>query len=373
MSTENEVLFEARNHVGLITLNRPAALNALSHTMVRETYTQLQAWARDTSIYAVVVKGAGGKAFCAGGDVRAVRASFIASTSMHREFFVEEYRLDHFIHRYPKPYIALMDGIVMGGGMGIAQGASLRVATDRTRMAMPEVAIGFFPDVGASFFLSRLPAALAAYLGLSGTTIAGADAVYARLADLYVPNAALNGLDSALATLHWGSNHAADIHRVVRALQAGDSPKPGLADLRPPIDLHFSHADIPSVMESLRTESRPAYAEWAGQTLATMTKRSPLMMAVTARQLERGRTMNLADCFRMELGMLRHSMEQGDFMEGVRAVLVDKDNAPQWNPARIEEVTEEMIAAFFRDTWTGATHPLADLDANDSGTLVRSA
>jgi enoyl-CoA hydratase/carnithine racemase len=248
----HEVLFEARNHVGLITLNRAAALNALSHTMVQEMYTQLRAWARDVSIYAVVVKGSGNKAFCAGGDVRAVRASFIASTNMHREFFVDEYRLDHFIHRFPKPYIALMDGIVMGGGMGIAQGASLRVVTDRTRMAMPEVAIGFFPDVGASFFLSRLPAALAAYLGLSGTTIGGADAVYAGLADLYVPGAALDGLDTALAALRWGSDHAADIHGVVRALRAGDSPRPALADLRPAIDLHFSHLDIQSVTESLR-------------------------------------------------------------------------------------------------------------------------
>jgi enoyl-CoA hydratase/carnithine racemase len=187
--------------------------------------------------------------------------------------------------------------------------------------------------------------------------------VYAGLADLYVSNAALNELDNALATLHWGSNHAADIHGTVRALRAGDAQKPALADLRPAIDLHFSHSDIPAVMESLRTESRAAYAEWAGHTLATMTKRSPLMMAVTARELERGRSMKLADCFRMELGMLRHSLEQGDFMEGVRAVLVDKDNAPRWNPARIEDVTEEMIAAFFRDTWTRAAHPLADLDA----------
>ena len=138
-------------------------------------------------------------------------------------------------------------------------------------------------------------------------------------------------------------------------------PASALADLRPAIDLHFSHADIRAVMDSLRSELRPAYAEWAGHTLATMAKRSPLMMAVTASQLRRGRGMNLADCFRMELGMLRHSLEQGDFMEGVRAVLVDKDNAPRWNPARIDEVTEEMIAAFFVDPWIKATHPLSDL------------
>jgi enoyl-CoA hydratase/carnithine racemase len=165
---DKEILFEARNHVGLVTLNRPAVLNALSYSMILEMHAQLRQWALDPSIYAVVVRGAGDKAFCAGGDVRAVHASFTQSSNAHRDFFASEYRLDYFIHRYPKPYIALMDGIVMGGGMGIAQGASLRVVTDRTRMAMPEVGIGFFPDVGASYFLSRLPVALGAYLGLSG-------------------------------------------------------------------------------------------------------------------------------------------------------------------------------------------------------------
>ena len=360
---EREVLFEACNHVGVVTLNRPAALNALSYAMVREMYTHLQEWARDASIYAVVVKGAGNKAFCAGGDVRAVHASFTSSGSMHREFFASEYRLDHFIHRYPKPYVALMDGIVMGGGMGIAQGASLRVVTDRTRMAMPEVGIGFFPDVGASYFLSRLPRALGVYLGLSGTTVGGADALYAGLADLCLPHEALDGLDTALAALRWGLDHATDIHGAVRALGPVSSPEPTLAGLRAAIDEHFAHSDIRTIMESLRAESRPAYTEWAGHTLGTMAKRSPLMMAVTARQLERGRGMSLPDCFRMELAMLRHCFEQGDFMEGVRALLVDKDNAPRWNPARIEDVTEEMIAAFFREPWTRESHPLADLEA----------
>jgi len=363
---DKEILFEGRNHVGFVTLNRPSALNALSYSMIREMYAQLQQWAQDASVYAVVVKGAGGKAFCAGGDVRAVRASFLSSSSMHREFFASEYRLDYFIHRYPKPYVALMDGIVMGGGMGIAQGASLRLVTDRTRMAMPEVGIGFFPDVGASFFLSRLPAALAAYLGLSGTVIGSADALYSGLADLHVPHENPGQLDAAFATLQWSADHSADVHRVVRALGTAGSPESTLAGLRAAIDEHFSRPDIRTIMKSLRSESQPAYIEWARQTLGTMAKRSPLMMAVTARQLERGRTMSLPDCFRMELGMLRHCFEQGDFMEGVRALLVDKDNAPRWNPARIEDVTEEMIAAFFADAWVGATHPLADLGADDN-------
>jgi enoyl-CoA hydratase/carnithine racemase len=365
-TTNKEILFEARNHVGFATLNRPPVLNALSSSMIVQMHAQLRQWALDASIYAVVVRGAGDKAFCAGGDVRAVHASFTPSSSAHRDFFASEYRLDYFIHRYPKPYIALMDGIVMGGGMGIAQGASLRVVTDRTRMAMPEVGIGFFPDVGASYFLSRLPGALGTYLGLSGAQIRAADALYAGLADVYLPHEAFANLDAALATLRWSRDHAGDIHGAVRALATVTLPESALASLRPAIDAHFSCSDIRAILRSLQSESGSAFDEWARHTLKTMAARSPVMMAVTARQLERGRAMDLPDCFRMELGMVLHCFEQGDFREGVRAVLVDKDNAPRWNPRRMEDVTEEMIAAFFLDPWAGATHPLADLETEET-------
>ena len=366
MTMDKEILFAARNHVGFVTLNRPAVLNALSYSMILEMHAQLRQWAQDASIYAVVVRGAGGKAFCAGGDVRTVHASFTPSSSAHRDFFASEYRLDYFIHRYPKPYVALMDGIVMGGGMGIAQGASLRVVSDRTRMAMPEVGIGFFPDVGASYFLSRLPGALGIYLGLSGAQIRAADALYAGLADVHLPPEALDSLDAALATLRWSRDHAADIHGAMRAVATVKLPEPALASLRPAIDAHFSSSDMRAILQSLQSESSAAYHDWARHTLKMMAARSPLMMAVTARQLERGRAMELADCFRMELGMVLHCFEQGDFREGVRAVLVDKDNAPRWNPPRLEDVTEEMIAAFFLDAWAGSTHPLADLEIEGS-------
>jgi enoyl-CoA hydratase/carnithine racemase len=362
MTMDKEILFEARNRVGAVTLNRPAVLNALSYSMILEMHAQLREWARDPSIYAVVVRGAGDKAFCAGGDVRAVHASFTPSSTAHRDFFASEYRLDYFTHRYPKPYVVLMDGIVMGGGMGIAQGASLRAVTDRTRMAMPEVGIGFFPDVGASYFLSRLPGALGVYLGLSGTPIRAADALHAGLADVYLSHEALDRLDAVLATLRWSRDHSADIHGAVRGLGTVKLPESTLAGLRPAIDMHFSRSDIRVILQSLQSESRPTYDEWARQTLKLMATRSPVMMAVTARQLERGRAMDLPDCFRMELGMVLHCFEQGDFREGVRALLVDKDNAPHWNPARIEDVTEEMISAFFVDRWAGAIHPLADLE-----------
>ena len=195
---QQELLFESINHVGFLTLNRPAALNALSDGMVHAMHAKLLEWAAEPSIFAVVVKGAGGKAFCAGGDVRAIYRSFTTSGNLHHEFFASEYQLDHTIHCYPKPYVALMDGIVMGGGMGISQGASVRLVTDRTRMAMPEVGIGLFPDVGASYFLSRLAGGLGTYLALTGISIGAADALYAGLADAYLPHEELELFESAL-------------------------------------------------------------------------------------------------------------------------------------------------------------------------------
>ena len=344
-----ELLFETRNHVGFLTLNRPSALNALSDGMVHEMHAKLLEWAADPSLFAVVVKGAGDKAFCAGGDVRAIHESFTSGGRLHHEFFATEYQLDHYIYRYPKPYVALMDGIVMGGGMGIAQGAGLRLVTDRTRMAMPEVGIGLFPDVGASYFLSRLPGGLGPYLALTGISIRASDALYAGLADAYLPHEEVESFEGALGTLRWSQDHLEDIDKTARPLATATLPEPTLAAVRPAIDAHFSQPDIRAVIASLKAESRPQYTEWAAQTLKIISTRSPLMMAVTARQLQRGRTMDLADCFRMEVGMVRHCFQQGDFMEGVRALLVDKDNAPRWNPARMEDVSEQMIEAFFRN------------------------
>lgn len=363
MLMDEEILFEARNHVGFVTLNRPGAMNALTLAMVLEMHAQLREWAQSSSIYAVVVKGAGDQAFCAGGDLRAVHESLTSSSSLHRDFAAAEYRLDHFIHCFPKPYVALMDGIVMGGGMGIAQGAFLRVATDRTRMAMPEVGIGLFPDVGASYFLSRLSGALGTYLGVTGAQIRAADALYCGLVDAYMPHQALARLEAVLATLRWSKHHFTDIRNAIRALAPAGLAMPPLAALRPAIDTHFARFDVEVIRESLQAESRPQFGDWAKQTLATMASRSPLMMAVTGRQLELGQMLDLADCFRMELGMALHCLQQPDFMEGVRAVLIDKDKAPRWNPAQIDGVTEEMVVAFFLDPWADAVHPFANLEA----------
>ena len=357
-----EILREIHNHIAFITLNRPEALNALSLDMIIELRSLLDGYAADPQIHAVLIKGAGGKAFCAGGDIRALYQSFKASGSLHREFFLREYPLDYLLHAYPKPYVVLMDGITMGGGMGIAQGSALRIVGERTRIAMPEVAIGFFPDVGASYFLSRLPGGIGVYLALTGVQIGGADALYGRLADVYLPPAAIETLSGDLAALNWSDDPPADLRRFIHARAALGLPAPSLSLLRPAIDAHFSQPTVPAILASLDAETRPAYADWAHQSAQLMRSRSPTLLCVTLRQLQLGKELSLAACFRMELAMAQQSFEQGDFLEGVRALLIDKDNAPQWKPGRIEDVTEAMVDAFFRARWSTAAHPFANLD-----------
>jgi enoyl-CoA hydratase/carnithine racemase len=359
------VLNEVRNHIAFITLNRPAALNALSLEMILMVRALLSQHAADPDVYAVVLGGAGNKAFCAGGDIRALYHSFKSAGSLHNEFFAAEYPLDYLLYSYPKPYLVLMNGITLGGGLGVAQGSKLRVVGERSRLAMPEVAIGFFPDVGGSYFLSRIPGALGIYLALSGVQIGGDEALYSQLADVYLPPDALTSLTRDLNAMVWSDDHGGDIRRFIRARAALNLPASGLETLRPAIDLHFSQPTVAAILASLESESRSNYAAWAQNTAELMRGRSPTMLCVTLLQLKRGKTLTLADCFRMELGMAAHCFEHGDFLEGVRAVLIDKDNAPRWRPGRIEDVTDTMIGAFFRSRWSAGAHPLATLESQN--------
>jgi enoyl-CoA hydratase/carnithine racemase len=364
---ERLIQSEVRNRIAFITLNRPAALNALSLEMIVALRSELRRFAADAGVNAVLIKGAGEKAFCAGGDIRAIYESHESGSSLHRDFFVTEYPLDYLLHSYPKPYIALIDGIVMGGGMGISQGSRLRIVGDRTRMAMPEVAIGFFPDVGASYFLSRLGGAMGPYLALTGVQIRAADALYAGLADAYLPRAGVDLLETELAALSLSAAHRSEdwraaINGVIQRLAGVDLPAAPLAALRPAIDQHFAAASVPALLSSLEAESRPQFLEWARQTIDLINTRSPTMLAVTLELLKRGKSMSLAECLRMELGLVRHCFIQGDFIEGVRAMIIDKDNAPVWRPRHIEEVNDASVESMFADPWAGATHPLADLE-----------
>ena len=357
-----EILSEVQDGIATATLNRPAALNALSQDMVFELHAKLREWTGDTQVKAVVIRGAGEKAFCAGGDIRALHRSFTTGGTLHDEFFACEYALDYFIHRYPKPCICLMDGIAMGGGMGIAQGTQVRIVTDKTRIAMPEVGIGLIPDVGASYFLSRLPGSLGLYLALTGNQVRAADALYAGLADVYLSAEALARVEGTLRQVRWSEDPRADVSSALRSLGTTQLPDAPLAAVRPAIDRHFRHGDVASILQSLRGESSPEYSAWAQQALATMSTRSPLTVAVALRQLQRGKTLSLAESFRMELGLVRHCFERGDFIEGVRALIIDKDNKPRWRHGNLEAVPETDIDDFFQDPWSGRAHPLAGLE-----------
>jgi enoyl-CoA hydratase/carnithine racemase len=312
-----------------------------------------------------LIRGAGDRAFCAGGDIRALYHSFKNSESLHKEFFAAEYPLDYQLYSYPKPYVVLMDGITLGGGLGLAQGSRFRIVGERTQMAMPEVAIGFFPDVGASYFLSRLPGELGTYLALTGVQIRGADALKSGLADAYLAPGAMATLTEDLADLRWSDDRFADLHRFIQVRTDGISAPtpPTLPALRAAIDAHFSKPTVLGILASLESETRIEYADWARQTAQIMRSRSPTMVCVTFSQLRRAAALSLAACFRMELGMAAHSFEQGDFLEGVRAVLIDKDGAPRWRPSRIDEVTDSMVEDFFRERWAAGAHPLADLES----------
>ncbi|NUT89650.1 enoyl-CoA hydratase/isomerase family protein [Pseudomonas corrugata] len=342
-----EVLVEVRNHIGHLTLNRPAGLNALTLAMVRSLQQQLDAWLADPQIHAVVLRGAGDKAFCAGGDIRSLYDSHKQGDTLHEDFFVEEYALDLTIHHYRKPILALMDGFVLGGGMGLAQGADLRVVTERSRLGMPEVGIGYFPDVGGSYFLPRIPGELGIYLGVSGVQIKAADALYCGLADWYLESRKLAQLDERLDRLEWSDMPLKDLQSLLAKLAVQQLPAPPLDGLRPAIDHFFALPDVPSMVEQLRQVTVANSHEWALQTAELLETRSPLAMAVTLEMLRRGRHLSLEDCFALELHLDRQWFERGDLIEGVRALLIDKDKKPRWNPPTLDALDANRVASFF--------------------------
>ncbi len=350
------------NRTGLITLDRPKALNSLSLDMVRDLTGALLAWRDDAQVDAVVIASSSEKAFCAGGDIRFFydvgRANPQGGSALLEDFFTEEYALNHLIHFYPKPYVALMDGVVMGGGMGIAQAgldARVRIVTERTKMAMPEVNIGLFPDVGGSYFLSREPGSLGIYLALTGLTIGAADALYLDLADLYVPQAQMGALATLIAATP-GAGLRAAIAAFAAPFQA-DAGAGVLAAERATIERHYAHESVAAIMASLAQDD----GGFAQKALAAMRLRSPLMMSVTLELLQRGASLDVADCLRMERTLVRHNFEHGEVIEGVRALVIDKDNAPAWSPATVAEVTPEMVARFFTPVWPVHAHPLRHL------------
>ena len=329
------VLFEVRGRAGVITLNSPATLNAVSLAMVHAMHPQLLAWAEDSAVHHVIIRAAGDRAFSAGGDIRALYDWGRAGDETFCTFFHDEYRLNAAIKCFPKPYIAFIDGIVMGGGVGISIHGSHRIAGDRMTFAMPETGIGLFPDVGGSYFLPRLPGETGLYLGLTGTRIAKGDAVALGLATHYVPSSTHPALIDALC-------EAEDVDACLAGF-AGEAGEAPLAAQRGAIDRHFSPATLDGIIESLKGDS----SEWAQKCLTGLQTKSPTSLRITFRQLRAGRHLDFEDAMRMEYRIASRIFHGHDFFEGIRAVVIDKDLKPRWNPATLADLTDQDVAGYF--------------------------
>ena len=333
----DEVLFERQGRAGVITLNRPKALNALTLSMVDAMTAQLKAWRDDRDVEMIIVRGAGEKAFCAGGDIRALYDSGKAGTPYVIDFYAREYRLNTLIKRYPKPYVALINGIVMGGGVGVSVHGSVRVCGEGTMFAMPETGIGLFPDVGGTYFLPRCPGETGMYLALTGARLDVTDARYAGIATHVVPQAQHASLLDALC------NTADPLEKVLarHAVIAQDKPK--LEGLRTAIDAHFAAPSLEALFASLSAGS----TLFEEQALKTLKTKSPTSLKVAFRQVREGARLGFEDCMRLEFRLTNRFMRAADFYEGVRAVIIDKDNAPRWNPPSIGEVVAADVDRYF--------------------------
>ncbi len=364
-----EIRCEVLGYTGFISLNRPKALNALSLPMIRALMAQLLAWKVDATVKQVAIRGMSKPTaegldvpfgnFSAGGDIRFFHQAIQIGNPELEDFFTEEYALNHLIANYPKPYIAFMDGLVFGGGMGISQGASHRIVTERTKIAMPETGIGLFPDVGGGYFLSRCPGFVGEYLALTGVQIGADEAIAYGLADIKVSSDALAAFWESLGSQNVTEN-------AINSIAAKAINTPATAENNAKIDTYFSLATVSQIIAALEASNQA----WELQTVATLRSRSPLMLHVVLEQIRRGRHLNLAQNLQMERGMVRHCFytahlgrfgNASETVEGIRALAVDKDHAPRWNPSQINEVTNDMVAPFFVSPWPDAAHPLAHL------------
>ncbi|OCC12535.1 enoyl-CoA hydratase/isomerase family protein [Streptomyces sp. PTY087I2] len=337
MNDDRPVLLETRGTRMHLTLNRPRALNALSHTMVRLLDEALARAERDEAIHSVLLSGAGDRGLCAGGDIRALHDDARASGRASLEFWRDEYRLNARIARFPKPYVALMDGIVMGGGVGVSAHAGIRVVTERSRVAMPETAIGFVPDVGGTRLLAAAPGELGTHLALTGRSVGAADAVLCGLADHHVPARLLPDLTEALAEP--GTSVADIVQRFATPPPVGE-----LAAQRDWIDACYAADTVEDIIRKLRGSGVPE-AETAADELLT---KSPLALKVTLASVRRAaRLDSLEAVLDQEFRVSSRAFEHPDFVEGVRARIIDKDNAPQWKPGSLAEVDDQEVARFF--------------------------
>ena len=375
---EAPVLFEERSaangmRIGIATLNAPRTLNGFSLPMAHLLLERLQAWADDAGIALVVLQGAGEKAFCAGGDLHSLYKSMQAyradgSTDVRdnayaAEFFDVEYRVDYAIHTYPKPILCWGHGIVMGGGIGLMSGASHRVVSERSKLAFPEITVGLFPDVGGSWLLPRVPGKGGLFLALTGATLNAGDAIYAGLADIHIAEAQRPAVFDALAGVHWSDDAQRNHTQLSTLLQqhASDAATGPLLRNAASIDALCEGTDVADVVaaiSALKTED-----PWLQTAQATLAAGAPGSARLAWELQKRAEGASLAHVYRFEYVAALHSAAHGDFAEGIRALLIDKDRSPKWQPATLAEATPAWAQTFFVSPWDDATHPLADLGA----------
>ncbi|WP_018181797.1 enoyl-CoA hydratase/isomerase family protein [Kaistia granuli] len=336
MTVEPEIRFERRGHAGIVTLCRPGALNALSHGMVQSLATTLAAWKDDPAVRLVIIRGEG-RAFCAGGDIRAVYEAGRGAPGQ-RDFFRDEYRLNAAIQVFPKPYVALVDGYIMGGGAGIAVHGSHRVFAENAVFSMPETGIGFFPDVGSSYFLSRMPGEIGVYCALAAVRLRRGDALHTGIATHAAPAAAFEAIVARLT-----EDDAVD---ALLADFAEAAPAETLEPLGPVIDAAFGVGPVESILARLEALDGP-HADWARQTAATIREKSPTSLRVALRQIRAARQLDFDDCIRLDWRIACAILDGHDFYEGVRAALVDKDRSPAWLPGTLAQVDPKAIDGHF--------------------------
>jgi enoyl-CoA hydratase len=340
-AAEPDLIVRREGSAGIIRLNRPKALNALTLEMSEAVDKALDQFEADPAIAVVILEGAGERGLCAGGDIRGLYESSCAGGDLGKRFWRQEYVMNARIAKFPKPYIAFMDGLVMGGGVGLSGHARHRVVTERTKLAMPEVGLGFFPDVGGTWLLSRSPGELGTYFGLTGKTMNGPDAIHARFADAVVPSAKWPALREALTTVAPGTT-SSEIDTLINGFATGESAGP-VAAMQSDIDRWFAHDRMEDVVASLTRDG----SEFALATLTTLGEKSPRGLVVTLKLLRLGRaSSSLEECLTREYRAALEVFRSNDFREGVRAAIIDKGRRPVWSPPRIEDVTPEMVARY---------------------------
>jgi enoyl-CoA hydratase len=341
---EGDLIVRREGAAGIIRLNRPKAINAMTYEMSQGIDAALDRFEADPAVAVVILEGAGERGLCAGGDIRGLYESSKAGGDLGKQFWRQEYVMNARIAKYPKPYVAFMDGLVMGGGVGLSGHARHRIVTERTKLAMPEVGLGFFPDVGGTWLLTRAPGEIGAFFGLTGLTMNGPDAIFARFADAVVTSAKLPALREALTAVRPGIT-SVEVDRVIAGFATGESAGP-IAAMKTSIDRWFAHDRMEDIFASLAHDN----SEFAKAALKTLKEKSPRGMVVTLKLLRMARNASsLEECLVREYRAALEVFRSDDFREGVRAAVIDKDRNPKWSPPRVEDVTAEMLRPYFKE------------------------